>query len=114
MNITRVVANVKKKRVEDSASLEKFVGGARRDIILSCIREKSSMQFWRSRMLRKKSFDSSLAGFTVGAGAKAGPVVGYCVGDSEEIVDGGAGCLAMKDGMRRPSIRNTNGKTVNR
>jgi hypothetical protein len=114
INITRAAMNVKKKIVDDKASLEKFVGGARTEIILSCAREKSSIQFCRSRILRKKSFESSFAGLTVGAGARAGPVVGYCVEDSTLIVDGGAGCLAMKEGMSSPNIKKTSGRAVRR
>ena len=34
---------------------------------------KSSMQFWRSRMLRKKSLDISAAGLMVRGGATGGP-----------------------------------------
>lgn len=71
----RVSVKAKRKSVEERGSLEKFVGGVRREIILSWRREKSSMLFWRSRMLRKKSLESSLTGLTVGAGAKGGPVV---------------------------------------
>jgi len=67
--------NAKRKRVEERGSLEKFVGGVRREMSLSWRREKSSMLFCRSRMLRKKSLESSLTGLTVGAGARGGPRV---------------------------------------
>lgn len=112
MNMARAVINVKRKRVEERGSLEKFVGGESSEIVLSWATEKSSMQFCKSRILRKKSLDSSLAGLTVGAGANAGPVVGYWVEVSTEIVDGGAGCRAIKEGMRSPRRRNRSGKTV--
>jgi len=75
MNIVRAVKKAKRKSVEDRGSLEKLVDGVRTERILSCRREKSSMLFWRSRMLRKKSLESSLTGFTVGAGARGGPEV---------------------------------------
>lgn len=76
-DMKRIRESVKeaRKRVEERGSLEKFVRGARREMALSCRREKSSMLFWRSRILRKKSLESSLTGLTVGAGARGGPVV---------------------------------------
>ena len=74
MNMNPAVANVNMKRVEESASLEKFVDGVSTVRTLSWSREKSSMLFCRSRILRKKSLDSSLTGLTVGAGARAGPL----------------------------------------
>ena len=45
MNMNPAVANVKRKRVEESPSSEKFVGGVRTVRTLSCSREKSSMLF---------------------------------------------------------------------
>ena len=41
----------------------------------SWMMEKSSMQFCRSRMLRKKSLDISDAGLMVLAGARGGPAM---------------------------------------
>ena len=109
------VANVKRKRVEERASSEKFVGGVRTVSTLSCRREKSSILFCRSRMLRKKSLDSSLTGLTVGAGARAGPLGVYAKFELwEATVVGAAGCRAMKDGIRRARRRNTRGKTERR
>ncbi len=75
------------------------------------------MLFCRSRILRKKSLDSSLTGLTVGAGANGGPPMLYPKdGPFIEvvIVGGGAGWRAMKDGIRRPSKSITRGSTVNR
>ena len=73
MNMKEAVVKVKRNKVDDRGSLEKFVGGVRSFMMWSCRREKSSMLFWRSRMLRKKSRESSLTGLTVGAGAIGGP-----------------------------------------
>jgi hypothetical protein len=50
-----------------------LVRGASTATVASCSAEKSAMQFCRSRMLRKKSLDVSLAGLIVLAGARAGP-----------------------------------------
>lgn len=55
-------------------SLEKFVSGVRKASTASCIVEKSSMQFCKSRMLRKKSFENSGAGLIVRALASGGPL----------------------------------------
>lgn len=107
---------VKRKSVEERGSLLKFVGGVRIERILSWTREKSSMLFWRSRMLRKKSRESSFTGFTVGAGARGGPVAEYWkVAEFWDVtVVGAAGCRAMKEGMRRARRRTTSGSTVRR
>ena len=75
MNMKPAVAKQKRKSVEERGSSEKFVGGVSTPMILSWRREKSSMLFWRSRMLRKKSLESSFTGLTVGAGARGGPAV---------------------------------------
>ena len=61
--------------VEDSGSLEKFVGGVIVRSTASWMVLKSSIQFWRSRMLRKKSFDISAAGLMVRGGAIGGPFI---------------------------------------
>lgn len=113
MNINAAVTTRKRNRVDDSGSLEKFVEGDIIAIIVSWRREKSSMQFWRSRIFRKKSLDSSLTGLTVGAGAIGGPAVEY-VKESVVIVVGGAGWRAMKEGMRMARRRTANGRTVRR
>ena len=73
MNMKTAVVNRNRKMVLERGSLEKFVGGVRMLRSLSWRRLKSSMEFWRSRMLRKKSRESSLTGLTVGAGAMGGP-----------------------------------------
>ena len=59
--------------VDDKASFEKFVMGATILMTRSWMILKSSMQFWRSRMLRKKSLDISAAGLMVRGGASGGP-----------------------------------------
>lgn len=108
-NIAAVDMKRNTKSVLDSGSLEKFVFGPMRDIVRSCTTEKSSMQFWRSRMLRKKSFDNSLTGLTVGAGAMGGPFGEY----SKLLVSaiGGAGCRARKLGMKTPKSSMARGRT---
>jgi hypothetical protein len=107
---------VKRKRAEERGSLLKFVRGVMTDMILSWIREKSSMLFWRSRILRKKSRESSLTGLTVGAGARGGPVAEYwkVAEVCEVIVGGAAGCRAMNEGTRRARRSTTSGRTVRR
>ncbi len=116
MKRVRAETNAKRKMVEERGSLEKLVVGVRRERILSWTREKSSMLFWRSRMLRKKSRESSFTGLTVGAGASGGPVVEYWkeAEACEAIVGGAAGCLAMNEGMRRARRSTTSGRTVRR
>jgi hypothetical protein len=103
------VAKENRNTVLERGSLLKFVDGVTTEIIWSCRRLKSSMQFWRSRMLRKKSRESSFTGFTVGAGARGGPVVLYW--KLWETVVGGAGWRAMKAGMRRARRMIANGRT---
>ncbi|KAK4645331.1 hypothetical protein QC762_0031130 [Podospora pseudocomata] len=66
-------ANSPTKIADESASSEKLVTGTIRVTTLSWTTEKSSMTFWRSPMLRKKSLDSSLVGWKLRAGAKGGP-----------------------------------------
>jgi hypothetical protein len=112
----RAERKAKRKRVEERGSLLKFVGGVRREMILSWRREKSSMLFWRSLMLRKKSRESSLAGFTVGGGAIGGPVVEYWkVAEVWDVIVGGAaGCRAINEGISRARRRTASGRTVKR
>ena len=64
-----------RKIVDDNGSFEKFVTGVTVLMIRSWMMLKSSIQFWRSRMLRKKSFDISAAGLMVRGGASGGPVM---------------------------------------
>ena len=59
--------------VEESISFEKLVSGVIVLTMVSWMTEKSAMLFWRSRMLRKKSFEVSAAGLMVFGGAMAGP-----------------------------------------
>lgn len=113
MNMNPVVAKQKRKTVEERGSSLKFVGGIKTAIILSCRREKSSMLFCRSRILRKKSLESSFTGFTIGAGASGGPFVEY--GKFEVVtVVGGAGCRAMKEGIKSAKRRTAKGRTERR
>lgn len=70
-----VVMKRKRKMVDERASLEKFVGGVMVLRIRSCMVLKSSMEFCRSRILRKKSLDISLAGLMVRGGARGGPFI---------------------------------------
>ena len=72
-NSVQLTMKRNKKMVEESASFEKLVGGARAWTTASCMILKSSMLFCRSRMFRKKSFDISAAGLMVFGGARGGP-----------------------------------------
>ena len=65
----------KRKMVDERGSFEKLVTGVTVEMRASWALEKSSMQFWRSRMLRKKSLDISEAGLMVRAGAMGGPAM---------------------------------------
>ena len=58
---------------DETVSSAKLVSGDKVDTAASWRFEKSAMQFCRSRILRKKSFDVSDAGLMVRAGARAGP-----------------------------------------
>ena len=107
-NMTQVAMNAKRNMVLDRDSSLKFVGGPRRAMSWSCTRLKSSMLFCRSRMLRKKSFESSFTGLTVGAGASGGPVGLYW--KLVETTVGAAGWRAMKEGMRRARRATKNGR----
>ena len=57
---------------DEVASSEKFVSGVTVAVTASCRRLKSSMLFWRSRMLRKKSRDTSGTGRMVVGGFSGG------------------------------------------
>lgn len=118
MKRSRAATNANRKMVEDRGSFEKFVGGAKRLMMWSCTRVKSSILFCKSRMLRKKSLDSSLTGLTVAAGARGGPAALYpkeAVWEEKVvIVGGGGGCLAMNAGTRRARSMRRNGRTVMR
>ena len=67
----------KRKIVDERGSLEKFVDGVMVLRKASCIVLKSSMQFCRSRIFLKKSFDISPAGLIVRGGASGGPLMKY-------------------------------------
>lgn len=71
------IIKLKRNIVEERGSLLKFVEGEIIETILSWTCEKSSMQFCRSRIFRKKSLLNSPAGFTVAAGAIGGPEAEY-------------------------------------
>lgn len=53
---TREVMKKNMKTADERTSSEKLVGGPIRAMMRSWAREKSSMVFWRSRRLRKKSY----------------------------------------------------------
>ena len=61
-------------------SLEKFVHGVRVSRMVSWALLKSPIVFWRSRMLRKKSWDISVAGRITRGGAMGGPDIAACCG----------------------------------
>ena len=63
-----------RKSWDEKVSSLKFVAGAMVETRRSCPAVKSAILFCRSRILRKKSLDVSLAGLIVRAGASAGPV----------------------------------------
>lgn len=87
------------KRVELVFSSVKLKGGTTLEMVKSWMREKSSMLFCRSRMLRKKSFERSGAGLIFGAGARGGPPR---KGDSRRswgVGFGGGGCRVRKEGI---------------
>lgn len=88
---THVATKRKRKIVEERGSFEKLVGGVTVLMTRSWIVLKSSMQFCRSRMFRKKSLDISEAGLMVRGGASGGPFIEYEV---PVIVAGGGGCRA--------------------
>ena len=90
-NSAPAARNRNRKMVDDNGSLEKLVGGVMYLTRRSWISAKSAMQFCRSRMLRKKSFDISPAGLIVRGGAKGGPVR-----ENPEVWlgGGGGGCRA--------------------
>ena len=93
--------NRKMKMLEESASFEKFVGGANALMTASCVVLKSSMLFCKSRMLRKKSFDISAAGLIVLGGASGGPwreYTGLC-----GTATGGGGWRARNAGTKMKS-----------
>jgi hypothetical protein len=119
INSTRALKNVKRNMVEDRGSLLKFVGGVTRDITLSCRSEKSSILFWRSRIFRKKSLDSSFTGLTMCGGARGGPAVEYVKyvefdEVSGVIVCGCAGWRAINAGIRRARSIMASGSTERR
>lgn len=74
MNMAEPRMKLNRNIVEERDSLLKFVEGAIMETILSWRREKSSIQFCKSRMFLKKSLLNSATGLTVGAGAIGGPV----------------------------------------
>ena len=75
MKRRQAVAKRKRKIVEESGSLEKFVGGVMILREASWIVLKSPIEFCRSRILRKKSLDISPAGLMVRGGARGGPLI---------------------------------------
>ena len=92
-------------------SLEKLVRGVMKETTASWPLEKSSMAFCRSRMLRKKSLESSGAGLTVRAAASGGPPSGY---KSVGRWAGGGGCRAKKAGTMMKKRQQARGRTATR
>lgn len=84
----------------DIDSLEKLVGGARNLTRASCNLLKSSMEFCRSLILRKKSLLRSGAGLTLFGGAIGGPPNDCCRSASPVAIAfaGGGGCRARNAG----------------
>ena len=98
-----------KNSVEDRGSFEKFKGGVTYLRKASWRVLKSSMPFWRSRILRKKSLDVSPAGFMVRGGAIGGPLRVYCV-----LTCGGGGCRTRYAGISTKKRAPTKGSTERR
>lgn len=73
MKSKQVAMKRKRKTVDERGSFEKFVDGVTFWRTRSCIVLKSCMQFCKSRMFRKKSFDISPAGLMARGGARGGP-----------------------------------------
>jgi hypothetical protein len=95
-------------------SFEKFVRGVRKERTASCRRLKSSMQFCRSRMLRKKSLENSGAGLIVLAPAKGGPLRLPCQRSASPTWISGSGCRARKLGTMTKNSKQASGSTGNR
>ena len=77
MKRVQAVMKRKRKTVDESGSSAKFVYGVTTLSNRSWSVLKSSILFCKSRMLRKKSFDISDAGFMMRAGARGGPFIWY-------------------------------------
>jgi hypothetical protein len=92
-------------------SFEKFVKGVRNARTASCRREKSSMQFCKSRMLRKKSFENSGAGLIVRAPARGGPDRLPCQRSASPTWMSGSGCLVKKLGTMTKKRQLASGRT---
>jgi len=107
----REAKNRPMKRVLLRASFEKFVGGSRLANMESWALLKSSILFWRSRILRKKSFDRSGAGLILGAGAIGGPPKGY---SSDGNCAGGGGWRARNAGTIMKKRQSARGTTTTR
>lgn len=111
MKSKHAIRNKHRKTAEDTLSFEKFVIGATRAISRSCMIEKSSILFCRSRMLRKKSLLISGAGLMLGAGADAGPCI---VALSAGWLFGGGGCRERKAGTITKKRQAASGITARR
>lgn len=102
-------------RVLLSCSSAKLKGGRTCEMVKSCRREKSSMLFCRSRMLRKKSLLRSGAGLIFGAGAKGGPSSHSMLRTISSFDGVGAGgWRARKEGIMMKKMSIASGKTVRR
>jgi hypothetical protein len=92
-------------------SLEKFVNGVRKESTASWMVEKSSMQFCRSRMLRKKSLENSGAGLMVRAPASGGPLRLPCQRSASPMWISGSGWRARKLGTMTKKRQLARGRT---
>jgi len=101
------------KRVLLRRSSAKLKGGRTCEMVKSCRREKSSMLFCRSRILRKKSLLRSGAGLIFGAGANGGPSSHSMLRTISSFDGIGAGgWRARKEGIMMKKIRIASGKTA--
>jgi len=95
-------------------SLEKLVRGVRKARTASWMVEKSSMQFCRSRMLRKKSLENSGAGLMVRALARGGPLRLPCQRSASPTWTSGSGCRVRKLGTMTKNNKLASGSTGRR
>jgi hypothetical protein len=114
MNSRQDTSRRRMYNMELRLSLEKFVNGVKKESTASCIVEKSSMQFCKSRMLRKKSFENSGAGLMVLAPANGGPLRLPCHKSASPIWFSGSGCRVRKLGTMTKNRQLARGRTGNR
>jgi hypothetical protein len=95
-------------------SFEKLVRGVRKASTASWIVEKSSMQFCKSRMLRKKSLENSGVGLIVRAPANGGPPRLPCQRSASPMWYSGSGCRVRKLGTMTKNKQLASGSTGKR